>query len=222
MTAAPPHRGPSVSPRAQSCLYTLGLLALGALLALGLLAGAAGLALATFRFQAAPASPERQDTSLPLAPPAVVPPAPAATPIPELTPEPTPAPTGRYDVRLHLTEPYLGAIANQSIPRSGIGAGIEAVTIDLQPGNLLILHGRPSGAREFILTFTGQLGVQGDRITVRPLSSSLLLLPVQALIAETVEGVINARLDAYRSAVGFRLLALRTSESELVLDLQLR
>ncbi|MCS6801034.1 MAG: hypothetical protein RMM58_04365 [Chloroflexota bacterium] len=213
---------PTLSPPVHSCLYSLGMMALGAVgtLALLLLLGyaAAATIVAQFAepvtFGASPAAPT--PTELPVLVPAATP-----TPFPELLPEPTPRPPGRYDVQLRISEAYLNSVANQSIPTSGIGAGIDTVDLDIRPGNIIVLRARPVGARDLALSFTGQLSLAGNRIAVTPLSSSLLLLPFRGQIAEVVEEAINTRMNAYRNAVGFRILAIQTSETDLIADLRL-
>ena len=213
---------PRSNPRLHSCLYSIGMMAIGSLATIAVLA-TVGYTLASsviaqfaepITFGAAAAGPT--PTELPL-----LTPPPTPTPMVDAAPEPTPRPTARYDVQLRISEPYLNVVANQSIPASGIGAGIDAVDLDIRPGNVIALRARPLGARDLALTFTGQMSLAGNRIEVTPLSSSLLLLPFRGQIAEVVEEAINARLNVYRTAVGFRILAIQTTESDLIADLRL-
>lgn len=213
---------PTPSPRLHSCLYSLGMMAIGGLATIVAL-GAVGYAMATsviaqfsepVSIGAGLAQPT--PTELPVLAPLATP-----TPILDGAPEPTPRPPSRYDVQLRVSEPYLNVVANQSIPTSGIGAGIDAIDLDIRPGNVIALRARPIGTRDFALSFTGQLVLAGNRITVTPLSSSLLLLPFRGQIAEVIEEAINARLNAYRTAVGFRILAIQTTDTDLIADLRL-
>ncbi|MFN8532643.1 MAG: hypothetical protein U0556_03765 [Dehalococcoidia bacterium] len=217
-----PSLNPRPSPPVHSCLYSVGMMSIGALLTVAALAGAGYLAFnnviaqftAPLTYQAAPAEPT--PTQLPS-----IQALPISTPVVDPDPEPTARPTSRYDVQLRISEPYLNVVDNQSIPSSGLGAGVDAVDLDIKPGNIIALRARPIGARDLALTFTGQMSLQGNYISVTPLASSLLLLPFRGQVADVVEQSINARLNVYRNAVGFRILAIQTTESDLIIDVRL-
>ncbi|GIW08159.1 MAG: hypothetical protein KatS3mg060_2964 [Dehalococcoidia bacterium] len=213
---------PTPSPRLHSCLYSIGMMAIGALVTLVTLAALGYTMLSNVVAQLAAPITYGAETGAPTATevPSLLP-VPTVTPVGEAAPQPTPPPVGRYDVQLRISEPYLNLVANQSIPTSGIGAGIDAVELDIRPGNVIALRARPIGARDLALSFTGQMSLVGNRIEVTPLSSSLLLAPFRDQVADVVEESINARMNAYRSAVGFRILSIQTTESDLIADLRL-